>query len=134
VRCKIEAVLELTGPRRIGSEDVRYLSRLTVRVLDDVAPLSGRPAVQIFDDFHVTHEMSVKTIGKVIEAHKVSSANLAEAGYERHPGSLRPRDALRGVFYRRTSTTGPTNGAESLENRDAFPNRVLACRTRGRGA
>jgi 2,4-dienoyl-CoA reductase-like NADH-dependent reductase (Old Yellow Enzyme family)/thioredoxin reductase len=47
-----------------------------------VAPLFGPSQMQIFDDFHVTHEMSVATIKKVIEAHRITSAHLAEAGYD----------------------------------------------------
>ena len=47
-----------------------------------VAPLFGPSAVQIFDDFHVTHEMSVKTIKAVIEAHKISAGHLREASYD----------------------------------------------------
>src|SRR5579862_2208333 len=44
------------------------------------APLFAPSAVQTADDFHVTHEMSRETIAKVVEAHAIAAANLAEAG------------------------------------------------------
>ena len=47
-----------------------------------VAPLFGPSPVQIYDDFHVTHEMSVTSIKKVVDAHRISSAHLAEVGYD----------------------------------------------------
>jgi 2,4-dienoyl-CoA reductase-like NADH-dependent reductase (Old Yellow Enzyme family)/thioredoxin reductase len=47
-----------------------------------IAPLFAPSPVQVFDDFHVTHEMSVETIRKVVDAHRVSARNLAAAGYD----------------------------------------------------
>jgi 2,4-dienoyl-CoA reductase-like NADH-dependent reductase (Old Yellow Enzyme family) len=46
------------------------------------APLFGPSPVQTADDFHVTHEMSIETIAKVVEAHRISARHLAEAGYD----------------------------------------------------
>ncbi len=46
------------------------------------APLFGPSPVQTADDFHVTHEMSAETIGRVVNAHKVAATHLAEAGYD----------------------------------------------------
>lgn len=46
------------------------------------APMFAPSPMQMFDDFHVTYEMSAASIKKVIEAHRICSANLAEAGYD----------------------------------------------------
>lgn len=84
-----------------------------------IAPLFAPSPVQIFDDFHVTHEMSLATIQKVVEAHRISARNLARAGYdgiEVHCAHAMLVEAfLSPYFNRRTDRYGG-----SLENRMRF--------------
>lgn len=97
-----------------------------------VAPLFGPSPVQIFDDFHVTHEMSVTTIKKVIEAHRISSAHLAEAGYDGiqvHCAHAMLCEAfLSPYFNHRTDEWGG-----SLENRMRFLVECLRAAREGAG-
>jgi 2,4-dienoyl-CoA reductase-like NADH-dependent reductase (Old Yellow Enzyme family) len=96
------------------------------------APLFGPSAVQTADDFHVTHEMSVETIGKVIEAHRISARHLAEAGYdgiELHCAHGMLCEAfLSPYFNRRTDEYGG-----SLQNRMRFLVECLRAAREGAG-
>jgi 2,4-dienoyl-CoA reductase-like NADH-dependent reductase (Old Yellow Enzyme family) len=87
------------------------------------APLFGASPVQTADDFHVMHEMSVETIQQVVEAHRISSQHLAEAGYdgiEIHGAhGMLCEGFLSPYFNRRTDEYGG-----SLENRMRF---VIEC-------
>jgi dimethylglycine catabolism A len=87
------------------------------------APLFGPSPVQTADDFHVTHEMSVETIKKVVDAHRIASRNLAAAGYdgiEIHCAhGMLCEGFLSPYFNRRTDEYGG-----SLENRMRF---VIEC-------
>ena len=96
------------------------------------APLFGPSQVQAADDFHVTHEMSVATIQKVVEAHKISSRNLARAGYdgvELHAAHGMLCEAfLSPYFNRRTDEYGG-----SVENRMRFLVECLKATREGAG-
>jgi 2,4-dienoyl-CoA reductase-like NADH-dependent reductase (Old Yellow Enzyme family)/thioredoxin reductase len=96
------------------------------------APLFGPSQVQCADDFHVAHEMSVATIQKVVEAHRISSRNLARAGYdgiELHSAHGMLCEAfLSPYFNRRTDEYGG-----SLENRMRFLVECLRAAREGAG-
>ncbi|HTX27266.1 MAG TPA: FAD-dependent oxidoreductase [Streptosporangiaceae bacterium] len=96
------------------------------------APLFGPSPVQTADDFHVTHEMSVETIGKVVEAHRISAQHLAEAGYdgiELHCAHGMLCEAfLSPYFNRRTDSYGG-----SMENRMRFLVECLRAAREGAG-
>ena len=83
------------------------------------APLFGPSPVQTADDFHVTHEMNLETIHKVVEAHRISARNLAEAGYDgvmvHGAHGMLCEAFLSPYFNRRTDEYGG-----SLENRMRF--------------
>jgi 2,4-dienoyl-CoA reductase-like NADH-dependent reductase (Old Yellow Enzyme family)/thioredoxin reductase len=83
------------------------------------APLFGPSPVQTADDFHVTHEMSVETIRKVIDAHRIASSHLGEAGYDGiliHAAHGMLVEAFNSPYFnRRTDDWGG-----SLENRMRF--------------
>lgn len=97
-----------------------------------VAPLFGPSPVQIFDDFHVTHEMSVETIKKVIDAHRISSQHLAEAGYDgiqiHCSHAMLVEGFLSPYFNHRTDDWGG-----SLENRMRFLIECLHAAREGAG-
>src|ERR1051326_3755005 len=97
-----------------------------------IAPLFGPSQVQAADDFHVTHEMSVATIEKVIEAHRISSRNLQRAGYdgaELHCAHGMLCEAfLSPYFNRRTDAYGG-----SVENRMRFLVECLRAAREGAG-
>src|SRR5579871_6356850 len=96
------------------------------------APLFGPSPVQCADDFHVAHEMSVETIQKVVEAHRISSRNLARAGYdgvELHCAHGMLCEAfLSPYFNRRTDAYGGT-----VENRMRFLVECLQAAREGAG-
>jgi len=96
------------------------------------APLFGPSAVQTADDFHVTHEMSIETIAKVVDAHRISARHLAEAGYdgiELHCAHGMLCEAfLSPYFNRRTDEYGG-----SLENRMRFLVECLRAAREGAG-
>jgi 2,4-dienoyl-CoA reductase-like NADH-dependent reductase (Old Yellow Enzyme family)/thioredoxin reductase len=87
------------------------------------APLFGPSAVQTADDYHVAHAMHVDSIHKVIDAHRIASRNLAEAGYdgiEIHCAhGMLVESFLSPYFNRREDEWGG-----SLENRMRF---LIAC-------
>jgi 2,4-dienoyl-CoA reductase-like NADH-dependent reductase (Old Yellow Enzyme family)/thioredoxin reductase len=97
-----------------------------------IAPLFGPSPVQCADDFHVAHEMSVETIHKLIDAHRISSRNLARAGYdgiELHSAHGMLCEAfLSPYFNRRTDEWGG-----SLENRTRFLVECLRAAREGAG-
>ena len=96
------------------------------------APLFGPSQVQTADDYHVTHELSIESIKKVVDAHRISSANLAEAGYdgiEMHAAHGMLCEAfLSPYFNRRTDEYGG-----SLENRMRFLVECLQAAREGAG-
>ena len=83
------------------------------------APLFAPSPLQMFDDFHVTHEMSVPSIERVVEAHMISARNLASAGYDgvgiSCTHAMLVEAFLSPYFNRRTDLYGG-----SLENRMRF--------------
>jgi 2,4-dienoyl-CoA reductase-like NADH-dependent reductase (Old Yellow Enzyme family)/thioredoxin reductase len=96
------------------------------------APLFGPSPAQTADDFHVTHEMSPATIQKVVDAHRIASANLAAAGYdgiEIHCAhGMLVESFLSSYFNRRTDEWGG-----SLENRMRFAVECLRAAREGAG-
>ncbi len=97
------------------------------------APLFGPSPVQTADDFHVAHEMSVATIKKVVDAHRIASQNLAEAGYDgimiHGAHGMLVEAFLSPYFNRRTDEYGGP-----LENRMRFLIECLRAAREGAGA
>ncbi|MDQ1424695.1 MAG: dimethylglycine catabolism, partial [Acidimicrobiaceae bacterium] len=96
------------------------------------APTFAPSPIQMHDDFFVTHEMSVATINKVVEAHKISARNLGRAGYDGFALScthgMLVEAFLSPYFNRRTDEYGG-----SLENRMRFVVECLQAAREGAG-